>query len=149
MVPRKGSSSDRGSAGLGPSEVERSIDAGTDRTEAYGSSGGAGSYAQGGGPAYQRIPLDPDRPGDRQARSLHADGDEDRQGIRRASGGVGGGVASRTIPTVAPISRIPGATLCANLALTEFSEVQLRDGERRSVRRVMSSSCSQPSPTKE
>ena len=32
---------------------------------------------------------------------------------------------------------------------TEFSEVQLRDGERRSVRRVMSSSCSQPSPTKE
>jgi len=31
----------------------------------------------------------------------------------------------------------------------EFSEVQLRDAERRSVRSVMSSSCSQPSPTKE
>src|SRR5918993_4640644 len=30
-----------------------------------------------------------------------------------------------------------------------FSEVQLKDEERRSVRRVMSSSCSQPSPTKE
>jgi|SRR5215208_1810385 hypothetical protein len=30
-----------------------------------------------------------------------------------------------------------------------FSEVQLTDTERRSVRRVMSSSCSQPSPTKE
>jgi hypothetical protein len=30
-----------------------------------------------------------------------------------------------------------------------FSEVQLRDAERLSVRRVMSSSCSQPSPTKE
>src|SRR5215203_6120113 len=104
MVPRKGSSSDRGSAGLGPSEVERSIDAGTDRTEAYGSSGGAGSYAQGGGPAYQRIPLDPDRPGVRQARSLHADRDEDRPGIRRAPGGVGGGVASRSNPTFASIS---------------------------------------------
>jgi hypothetical protein len=36
-----------------------------------------------------------------------------------------------------------------NFAQTEFSEVQLRDAERRSVRRVMSSSCSQPSPTKE
>jgi hypothetical protein len=31
----------------------------------------------------------------------------------------------------------------------EFYEVQLKDEERRSVRRVMSSSCSQPSPTKE
>src|SRR5215216_7370481 len=30
-----------------------------------------------------------------------------------------------------------------------FSEVQRRDEKRRSVRRVMSSSCSQPSPTKE
>src|SRR5215203_6522768 len=30
-----------------------------------------------------------------------------------------------------------------------FSEVQLRDADRLSVRRVMSSSCSQPSPTKE
>jgi hypothetical protein len=30
-----------------------------------------------------------------------------------------------------------------------FSEVQLRVAERRSVNRVMSSSCSQPSPTKE
>ncbi len=36
-----------------------------------------------------------------------------------------------------------------NFAFTEFSEVQLRDGERRSVRRVMSPSCSQPSPVKE
>src|SRR5215207_2808522 len=34
-------------------------------------------------------------------------------------------------------------------AVTEFSEVQLGDAERLSVRRVMSSSCSQPSPTKE
>jgi hypothetical protein len=31
----------------------------------------------------------------------------------------------------------------------EFSEVQVRDAERSRVRRVMSSSCSQPSPTKE
>jgi hypothetical protein len=31
---------------------------------------------------------------------------------------------------------------------TEYSEVQLRAAERRRVRRVMSSSCSQPSPTK-
>src|SRR5215216_6434891 len=30
-----------------------------------------------------------------------------------------------------------------------FSEVQLRGAERRSVTKVMSSSCSQPSPTKE
>src|SRR5215208_7400664 len=37
----------------------------------------------------------------------------------------------------------------ANFALTEFYEVQFRDEERRRVRRVMSSSCSQPSPTKE
>jgi transposase-like protein len=36
-----------------------------------------------------------------------------------------------------------------NFAFPEFSEVQLRFGERSSVRRVMSSSCSQPSPTKE
>jgi hypothetical protein len=36
-----------------------------------------------------------------------------------------------------------------DFALTEFSEVQLRNAERRRVRRVMSSSCSQPSPTKE
>ena len=34
-------------------------------------------------------------------------------------------------------------------AVTEFSEVQLREAERFSVRRVMSSSCSQPSPVKE
>jgi transcriptional regulator with XRE-family HTH domain len=34
-------------------------------------------------------------------------------------------------------------------SVTEFSEVQLRDAERFSVRCVMSSSCSQPSPTKE
>ena len=37
----------------------------------------------------------------------------------------------------------------ANFAVTEFSEVQLREAERFSVRRVMSSSCSQPSPVKE
>ena len=36
-----------------------------------------------------------------------------------------------------------------NFAFTEFSEGQLRPAERFSVRRVMSSSCSQPSPTKE
>jgi hypothetical protein len=36
-----------------------------------------------------------------------------------------------------------------NFVLTEFSEVQLRDGERFNIRRVMSSSCSHPSPTKE
>jgi hypothetical protein len=40
-------------------------------------------------------------------------------------------------------------TNSANLALTAFSEVQLGAAERRRVRRVMSSSCSQPSPTKE
>ena len=38
---------------------------------------------------------------------------------------------------------------CANFRYTEFSEVQLGDAERLSVRRVMSSSCSHPSPTKE
>ena len=37
----------------------------------------------------------------------------------------------------------------ANFALTAFSEVQLRVVECRSVTKVMSSSCSQPSPTKE
>ena len=37
----------------------------------------------------------------------------------------------------------------ANFAITVFSEVHLGGAERRSVRRVMSSSCSQPSPTKE
>jgi hypothetical protein len=37
----------------------------------------------------------------------------------------------------------------ANFRFTEFSEVQLRDAERLSVGSVMSSSCSQPSPTKE
>ena len=37
----------------------------------------------------------------------------------------------------------------SNFALTELSEVQLRDAERFSVRMVMSSSCSQPAPTKE
>src|SRR5829696_1074300 len=40
-------------------------------------------------------------------------------------------------------------TISANFAQTEFSEVQLEDAERLSVRRVMSSSCSHPSPTKE
>src|SRR5215210_8500556 len=42
-----------------------------------------------------------------------------------------------------------GFHIAVNFAFTEFSEVQLRDAERRSVRRVISSSCSQPSPTKE
>jgi hypothetical protein len=37
----------------------------------------------------------------------------------------------------------------AKFAFWAFSEVQVRIGERSSVRRVMSSSCSQPSPTKE
>jgi hypothetical protein len=37
----------------------------------------------------------------------------------------------------------------ANFVLTEFSEVQLGDGEHRSVRRVISSSCSHSSPVKE
>jgi hypothetical protein len=37
----------------------------------------------------------------------------------------------------------------ANFGQTEFYEVQLQVAERFSVRRVMSSSCSQPSPTKE
>jgi hypothetical protein len=92
--------------------------------EAASSSGGAGSYAEGGGQACQRIPLDPVLPGVRQTSSLHADRDEDRQGIRRALRGVGGGVASCTIATVAAISRFPSATLCANLAFTEFSEVR-------------------------
>jgi hypothetical protein len=36
-----------------------------------------------------------------------------------------------------------------NSRFTEFSEVQLRGAAYRSVRMVMSSSCSQPSPTKE
>jgi hypothetical protein len=38
--------------------------------------------------------------------------------------GRGGGVDSRTIPTVTAISRCPGATLCANFALWAFSEVR-------------------------
>jgi hypothetical protein len=42
---------------------------------------------------------------------------------RRVRREVGGGVAYRTIPTVTPISRFPGATLCANFAQTEFCEV--------------------------
>jgi hypothetical protein len=37
----------------------------------------------------------------------------------------------------------------ANFRFTEFSKVQLRGAEHRSVTKVMSSSCSQPSPTKE
>src|SRR5215217_9469357 len=36
----------------------------------------------------------------------------------------------------------------ANVAFTEFYEVQLRNAEHSSVRRVMSSSCSHPSPVK-
>src|SRR5687767_15009838 len=104
MVSRRGvGSQEQGSTGLWPSDQEVHNDAGTDRGEAAHSSGGAGSYAQGGGGAYQRIALDPDLPGVRQASSLHADRDEDRQGIRRAPRGVGGGgVACRTIPPVAP-----------------------------------------------
>src|ERR687894_2183126 len=127
MVPPGVGPPGRGSTGLRPSDQQEHNDAGTDRREAASSSGGAGSYAQGGGGACQRIPLDPFLPGVRQARSLHADRDEDRQGIRRAlRGGGGGGVASRTIPMVAPISRFPGATLCANFAFTEFSEGWLK-----------------------
>src|SRR5215208_5096805 len=102
--------------GSGPL-IKRSFDAGTDRGETASSSGGAGSYAEGGGQACQRIPLDPVLPGVRQARSLHADRDEDRQGIRRALRGVGGGVASRTIPTAAPTSRFRGATPLRELRL--------------------------------
>src|SRR5829696_5305529 len=126
MVPRRvrlvGPGLIRGSGPL----IRRNNDAGTDRAEAAGPSGGAGSYAQGGGQACQRIPLDPDLPGVWQASSLHADRDEDRQGIRRIRRGVGGGGgASRTIPTVAPISLVPGAILCANFAFIGFSEVEL------------------------
>jgi hypothetical protein len=36
-----------------------------------------------------------------------------------------------------------------NFCFTGFSEVQLRNAERFNIRRVMSSSCSHPSPTKE
>src|SRR5919112_6444187 len=51
----------------------------------------------------------------------------------------GDGTARRGTPT--------SALRCsANFALTAFSEVHLRDAERFSVRRVMSSSCSQLSP---
>src|SRR5215213_1838538 len=101
MVPRRvrlvGPGLIRGSGPL----IRRSNDAGTDRAEAAGPSGAAGSYAQGGGGACQRIAVDPDLLGVRQASSLHADRDEDRQGIRRARRGVGGrGVTSRSIPTV-------------------------------------------------
>src|SRR5215203_6019029 len=134
MVPRRvrlvGPGLIRGSGPL----IRRNNDAGTDRAEAAGSSGGAGSYAQGGGGACQRIPLDPDLPGVWQASSLHADRDEDRQGIRRVRRGIGGGgVASRTIPTVAPISRFPGAILCANFACIGFSEVHLRSSHLADV----------------
>src|SRR5215208_1135260 len=135
MVPRRvrlvGPGLIRGSGPL----IRRNNDAGTDRAEAAGPSGGAGSYAQGGGGAYQRIPLDPDLPGVWQASSLHADRDEDRQSIRRVRRGVGGGgVASRTIPTVAPISRFPVRSSARtsplsdsrklNFRFTEFSEVR-------------------------
>src|SRR5215208_673941 len=88
--------------------MKRRIDARTDRGEAAGSSGGAGSYAEGSGGARQRIPLDPDVLGVRQTTSLHADRDEDRQGIRRALRGVGGGgVASRTIPRLLQFPALP------------------------------------------
>src|SRR5215208_3111824 len=94
----------------GTSDQEEHNDARTDSGEDAGPSGGAGSYAEGSGGACQRIPMDPDVLGVRPTTSLHADRDEDRQGIRRALRGVGGGgVASRTIPTVAPISRSPAA----------------------------------------
>src|SRR5215217_2310487 len=134
MVPRREvGSSDRGSTGSGPL-IKRRIDAGSDRAEAAGSSGGAGSYAQGGGGACRRLPLDPDLPGDRQARSLHADRDEDSQGIRGARRGVGeGGVACSTIPTVAPISSFFGATLCANFAFIGFSGVRFTLGRERAA----------------
>src|SRR5918994_2787570 len=83
-------------------------DAGTDRIEAAGSSGAAGSFAEGSGAARGRITLDRDLPGVRQASSLHADRDEDRQGIRRAPRGVGGGgVASRTFPGSLRFSALP------------------------------------------
>src|ERR671913_2442316 len=132
--------------GSGPL-IRRRNDASTDRGEAASSSGGARSYAQGGGGACQRISLDPDPSGVRRATSLYADRDEDRQGIRRAPRGVGGGgVASRTTPTVAPISRFPGATLCANFALPAFCELRLNgvlrsSHIRRSPKSINSNAC--------
>jgi len=81
--------------------IEGRNDAGTDRAEAAGPSCRAGPHAEAGGGACPGDPPDPDGPGERQAAPLHADPDEDRQGLRRAPRGVGGGgVADRTIPTV-------------------------------------------------
>src|SRR5215208_2903625 len=45
--------------------------------------------------------------------------------------------------------RTSGYQNSANFAFWGFSEVQLRNSARFNVRRVMSSSCSHPSPTKE
>jgi hypothetical protein len=55
------------------------------------------------------------------------------------------------LPAVLPHPGRPGADFhgAVNFAITEFYEVQPRAEEHRSVRRVMSSSCSQRSPTKE
>jgi len=120
MVPRRGRLSGPGLIwGSGPL-IRRSNDASTDRGEAAISSRGAGSYAQGGGGACQRISLDPDPSGVRRATSLYADRDEDRQGIRRAPRGVGGGVASLTIPKITPICRFSGASRCANFTFIGF-----------------------------
>jgi hypothetical protein len=47
------------------------------------------------------------------------------------------------------IERREGSEYCELRLRLGFSEVQLRAAERRRVRRVMSSSCSQPSPVKE
>ena len=49
----------------------------------------------------------------------------------------------------APIHRSAWKGNSANFVLTEFWEVQFRNSERFSVRRVISSSCSHASPTKE
>src|SRR5215217_286319 len=83
---------------------------------------------------------------------------EDEQGLREAlreRGGVrlrGNDTAhGEAIGTWLRISKQfrKGNSAKLDFRFTEFYEVQLRDAERASVRRVMSSSCSQPSPTKE
>src|SRR5215208_4034551 len=101
MSPYWGSPPDRGSTRLRPSEQEEEyLDATTDRAEAALSSGAAGSYAEGGGTACRGIGVDRVPSGERQTNSLHAERDEDRQGIRCAPRGVvGGGVASRRLAT--------------------------------------------------
>src|SRR4028119_789791 len=97
--------------------IEGRNDAGTDRAEAAGSSGRAGPYAEAGGGACPCDPPDPDRPGERQAAPLHADPDEDRQGLQRVPGGVGGGGVALIHP-----SAWKGNP--ANFALRGFSEVR-------------------------